>query len=52
MVGAAKVKAVVSSVPLWRLGWQRLRQRPLQYVLCVVGIALGVVIVGSSDNFG
>ncbi len=40
---------MVSSVPLWRLGWQRLRQRPLQYVLCVVGIALGVAMMVSID---
>lgn len=39
----------VSNVPLWRLGWQRLRQRPLQYVLCVVGIALGVAMMVSID---
>ncbi len=49
MVDAAKVTAVVSSGPLWRLGWQRLRQRPLQYVLCVVGIALGVAMMVSID---
>ncbi|MBE9032125.1 FtsX-like permease family protein [filamentous cyanobacterium LEGE 11480] len=40
---------VVSNRPLWRLGWQRLRQRPLQYVLCVVGIALGVAMMVSID---
>ncbi|NJR49971.1 MAG: ABC transporter permease [Leptolyngbyaceae cyanobacterium CSU_1_3] len=39
----------VSNRPLWRLAWQRLRQRPLQYVLCVLGIALGVAMMVSID---
>ncbi|KAM3097596.1 ABC transporter permease [Phormidesmis sp. 146-35] len=40
---------IVSNRPLWRLAWQRLRQRPLQYVLCVLGIALGVAMMVSID---
>jgi putative ABC transport system permease protein len=40
---------IVSNRPLWRLAWQRLRQRPLQYVLCIVGIALGVAMMVSID---
>jgi putative ABC transport system permease protein len=39
----------VSNRPLWRLAWQRIRQRPLQYVLCVLGIALGVAMMVSID---
>jgi len=41
--------AVVSNAPLWRLAWQRLRQRPLQYLLCILGIALGVAMMVSID---
>ncbi|MBF2025816.1 MAG: FtsX-like permease family protein [Oscillatoriales cyanobacterium C42_A2020_001] len=41
--------AVISNRPLWRLAWQRLRQRPLQYLLCIVGIALGVAMMVSID---
>jgi putative ABC transport system permease protein len=48
-MGLAMGSPQVSSLPLWRLGWQRLRQRPLQYVLCVVGIALGVAMMVSID---
>ena len=39
----------VSNRPLWRLAWQRIRQRPLQYLLCVLGIALGVAMMVSID---
>lgn len=39
----------VSNAPLWHLAWQRLRQRPLQYLLCIVGIALGVAMMVSID---
>ena len=41
--------ASVSSRPLWRLAWSRMRQRPLQYLLCIVGIALGVAMMISID---
>ena len=44
-----KVMAAVSNRPLWRLAWKRLRQRPLQYALCIVGIALGVAMMVSID---
>ncbi|MBI4785094.1 MAG: ABC transporter permease [Oscillatoriophycideae cyanobacterium NC_groundwater_1537_Pr4_S-0.65um_50_18] len=40
---------VLSNRPLWRLAWQRLRQRPLQYALCILGIALGVAMMVSID---
>ena len=39
----------LSNRPLWRLAWQRLRQRPLQYALCILGIALGVAMMVSID---
>lgn len=39
----------VSNRPLWRLAWQRLRQRPLQYLLCIIGIAVGVAMMVSID---
>lgn len=38
-----------SNRPLWQLAWQRIRQRPLQYVLCILGIALGVAMMVSID---
>ena len=38
-----------SNRPLWRLAAQRLRQRPLQYLLCILGIALGVAMLVSVD---
>jgi putative ABC transport system permease protein len=41
--------ASISNRPLWRLAWQRIRQRPLQYVLCILGIALGVAMMVSID---
>jgi putative ABC transport system permease protein len=46
---AAVASPAVSNRPLWRLAWQRIRQRPLQYVLCVLGIALGVAMMVSID---
>ena len=39
----------VSNRPLWRLAWQRLKARPLQYFLCILGIALGVAMMVSID---
>jgi putative ABC transport system permease protein len=43
------LSSLVSNRPLWRLAWQRLRQRPLAYLLCIVGIALGVAMMVSID---
>lgn len=40
---------ITSNRPLWRLAWQRLKLRPLPYVLCVLGIALGVAMMVSID---
>ncbi len=39
----------ISNRPLWRLAWQRLKARPLQYFLCILGIALGVAMMVSID---
>lgn len=39
----------LSNAPLWHLAWRRIRQRPLQYLLCILGIALGVAMVVSID---
>jgi putative ABC transport system permease protein len=41
--------ATVSSRPLWRLAARRLLQQPLPYLLCILGIALGVAMVVSID---
>lgn len=39
----------LSNRPLWRLAWQRLKLRPLPYLLCILGIALGVAMMVSID---
>ncbi len=38
-----------SNRPLWRMAWRRFRQRSLQYVLCLLGVALGVAMMVSID---
>jgi putative ABC transport system permease protein len=38
-----------SNLPLYRLAWQRIRQQPLPYLLCIFGIALGVAMMVSID---
>ncbi len=40
---------VISNRPLWRLAIERIIQRPLPYILCIVGIALGVAMMVSID---
>ncbi|MEO0824640.1 MAG: FtsX-like permease family protein [Cyanobacteria bacterium J06642_9] len=39
----------VSNTPLWRLAWRRIRRRPFQYVLFILGIAIGVAMMVSID---
>jgi putative ABC transport system permease protein len=39
----------VVSQPLWRIAWRRLRRRPLQYILLVLGVAVGVAMMVSVD---
>lgn len=41
--------ATTAYIPLWRMTWRRLGQRPLQYVLLILGIALGVALVVAVD---
>lgn len=43
------VNPPVNNAPLWRLSWRRLRRRPLQYVLFVLGVAIGVAMMVSID---
>jgi putative ABC transport system permease protein len=45
----ASILPRVSNRPLWRLAIERIRQRPLPYLLCIVGIALGVAMMVSID---
>jgi putative ABC transport system permease protein len=40
---------ITSNRPLWRLALQRLKLRPLPYILCILGIALGVAMMVSID---
>ncbi|OKH11412.1 FtsX-like permease family protein [[Limnothrix rosea] IAM M-220] len=39
----------VDNAPLWRLAWRRVRRRPFQYVLFILGIAIGVAMMVSID---
>ncbi|MEO0457268.1 MAG: ABC transporter permease [Cyanobacteria bacterium P01_A01_bin.114] len=39
----------LSNAPLWRLAWRRIRRRPFQYVLFILGIAIGVAMMVSID---
>jgi ABC-type lipoprotein release transport system permease subunit len=38
-----------SNWPLWRMAWRRIRRRPLQYVLFILGVAIGVAMMVSID---
>lgn len=35
--------------PLWKLAWRRIRRRPFQYMLFIVGVAIGVAMMVSID---
>jgi putative ABC transport system permease protein len=39
----------LSNKPLWRLAWRRLQKRPLQYILLIIGVAIGVAMMVSID---
>ncbi|MCO5207207.1 MAG: ABC transporter permease [Anaerolineae bacterium] len=39
----------VSTFPLYRTAWRRIRRRPFQYVLFIIGVALGVAMMVSID---
>ena len=39
----------LSNAPLWRLAWRRIRRRPFQYILFILGIAIGVAMMVSID---
>src|SRR5690606_36238671 len=41
--------ASTSNLPLWRTAFRRMRRRPLQYILLVVGVAVGVAMMVSID---
>ena len=40
---------ILSNGPLWRLAWRRIQRRPFQYVLFILGIAIGVAMMVSID---
>ncbi|MEM9772699.1 MAG: ABC transporter permease, partial [Cyanobacteria bacterium P01_D01_bin.73] len=46
---AGQAIPTVDNAPLWRLAWRRVRRRPFQYVLFVLGIAIGVAMLVSID---
>ncbi|MCB8982716.1 MAG: ABC transporter permease [Ardenticatenaceae bacterium] len=43
------LQSPISNLPLFRLAWRRLRRRPLQYILLIVGVAIGVAMMVSID---
>lgn len=47
--GMAMTEPRSSNRPLWRMAWRRFRMRSLQYLLCLVGVALGVAMMVSID---
>ncbi|SOJ56830.1 Macrolide export ATP-binding/permease protein MacB [Mycobacterium simulans] len=44
-----KNRTAFAYFPLWRTAWRRVRQRPFQYILLILGIALGVAMVVAID---
>lgn len=44
-----RYRAPAHDRPLWRTAWRRLRRRPLQYLLFIFGVALGVAMMVSID---
>ena len=42
-------KVAVHNQPLWRAAWRRMRRRPFQYILFVLGVAIGVAMMVSID---
>ncbi|MEM8642313.1 MAG: FtsX-like permease family protein [Cyanobacteria bacterium P01_G01_bin.54] len=46
---APSPRSPVDNAPLWRLAGRRVRRRPLQYILFVLGIAIGVAMLVSID---
>ena len=36
-------------LPLWRTSWRRIKRRPLQYLLFILGVAIGVAMMVSID---
>src|SRR5690606_27817648 len=41
--------ASIHNKPLWRAAWRRMRRRPFQYILFVLGVAIGVAMMVSID---
>ncbi len=39
----------VYDLPLWRTAWRRVRRRPFQYIIIILGVALGVAMMVSID---
>jgi putative ABC transport system permease protein len=39
----------ISNLPLFRTAWRRFRRRPMQYILLVLGVAVGVAMMVSVD---
>lgn len=44
-----ETQPTISNQPLWRLAWRRIKRRPFQYVLFILGVALGVAMMVSID---
>ncbi len=39
----------ISNLPLYRVAWRRLQRRPFQYILLIIGVAIGVAMMVSID---
>lgn len=37
------------NAPLWRTSWRRIQRRPFQYILFIIGVAIGVAMMVSID---
>ena len=43
------ISTTTYNLPLWRTSWRRARRRPFQYILFIVGVAIGVAMMVSID---
>ena len=41
--------SIIHNAPLWRTAWRRILRRPFQYLMVIVGVALGVAMMVSID---
>ncbi len=49
MAITAKQTYQTTNLPLYRTAWRRMRRRPLQYILLIIGVAIGVAMMVAID---